>query len=274
MACVNILPPMQSLYRWQGAIESASEQQLVMKTTMGCVERLRERLTSPAPVRGAGVPGHRSQWRKRGVSGVAAPGNGPTTPIARDQTVCAGRVLPEPLQIERLGQEQGAQLRGFRAQHRIVESRDHQPLGVGAVLPREVNQLEPVVVAQPDVDDDDRRLGLTEIRARVLEGAERLRLVPPVFQNLLDRHEAADVVVDDDHQTRGDDRRWEWRMARAWCRSMMVDLLCGRSAASRLPPPPDGWRAIARWCGTAGTADGSCACAGSPGTACSLRWAC
>jgi periplasmic divalent cation tolerance protein len=31
-ACVNILPPMQSVYRWRGQIESASEQLLVIKT--------------------------------------------------------------------------------------------------------------------------------------------------------------------------------------------------------------------------------------------------
>lgn len=49
VACVNILPPMRSLYRWEGAIESASEQPLVMKTTMGRVEELRERLTTLHP---------------------------------------------------------------------------------------------------------------------------------------------------------------------------------------------------------------------------------
>lgn len=49
VACVNILPAMQSIYRWQGAIEAASERQLVMKTTVGCVERLRERLIALHP---------------------------------------------------------------------------------------------------------------------------------------------------------------------------------------------------------------------------------
>jgi periplasmic divalent cation tolerance protein len=49
VACVNILPAMQSHYRWQGAIESASEHQVVMKTTMACVERLRERLARLHP---------------------------------------------------------------------------------------------------------------------------------------------------------------------------------------------------------------------------------
>jgi len=32
-ACVNLLPPMQSVYRWQGQIEHASEVQLLAKTT-------------------------------------------------------------------------------------------------------------------------------------------------------------------------------------------------------------------------------------------------
>ena len=45
-ACVNVLPPMTSIYRWKGTVDEAREQQLVMKTTaegLGALERrLRE----------------------------------------------------------------------------------------------------------------------------------------------------------------------------------------------------------------------------------------
>ncbi len=36
-ACVNLLPPIQSVYRWQGQIERAEEVQLLIKT---CADRL------------------------------------------------------------------------------------------------------------------------------------------------------------------------------------------------------------------------------------------
>jgi periplasmic divalent cation tolerance protein len=49
VACVNVLPVMHSHYRWQGAIESAPEHQLILKTTMACVERVRQRLETLHP---------------------------------------------------------------------------------------------------------------------------------------------------------------------------------------------------------------------------------
>ena len=48
-ACVNILPPMQSIYRWEGAIEQAEERQLIMKTTADRVEDLKTRLVGLHP---------------------------------------------------------------------------------------------------------------------------------------------------------------------------------------------------------------------------------
>ena len=39
-ACVNVLPAVQSLFRWEGAIQTASEKMLMIKTTTRCYARL------------------------------------------------------------------------------------------------------------------------------------------------------------------------------------------------------------------------------------------
>ena len=43
-ACVNILAPMQSIYRWEGRIEEAEEVVMIAKTTTGRLERLISRV--------------------------------------------------------------------------------------------------------------------------------------------------------------------------------------------------------------------------------------
>jgi len=48
-ACVSVLPPMSSTYRWQGTIESASERQTLVKTTTGCLEALERRIANLHP---------------------------------------------------------------------------------------------------------------------------------------------------------------------------------------------------------------------------------
>ena len=48
-ACVNVLPPMTSVYHWQGRVEQAQEQQLVIKTTAGQLPRLKVRLAALHP---------------------------------------------------------------------------------------------------------------------------------------------------------------------------------------------------------------------------------
>jgi periplasmic divalent cation tolerance protein len=48
-ACVNVLPAMQSTYRWQGAVEREAERQIVIKTSGQRVDALWERLRDLHP---------------------------------------------------------------------------------------------------------------------------------------------------------------------------------------------------------------------------------
>ena len=43
-ACVNLLAPMTSFYRWEGRVERDSERQLIIKTSRSTLDRLRARL--------------------------------------------------------------------------------------------------------------------------------------------------------------------------------------------------------------------------------------
>ena len=48
-ACVNILPPMRSIYRWKGKIEDATEQLLVIKSTLARFPAICDRVRSLHP---------------------------------------------------------------------------------------------------------------------------------------------------------------------------------------------------------------------------------
>lgn len=43
-ACVNVLPSVQSIYRWQGEVETAQELLLVIKTTQERFQAVRDRI--------------------------------------------------------------------------------------------------------------------------------------------------------------------------------------------------------------------------------------
>lgn len=48
-ACVAVLPGIRSVYVWQGKTETASEQQLLIKTRQDCLEMLKSRIRSIHP---------------------------------------------------------------------------------------------------------------------------------------------------------------------------------------------------------------------------------
>jgi periplasmic divalent cation tolerance protein len=48
-ACVNVLPPMTSVYRWQGKTEVATEHQVIVKTSRDQLPGLEARLVALHP---------------------------------------------------------------------------------------------------------------------------------------------------------------------------------------------------------------------------------
>jgi periplasmic divalent cation tolerance protein len=43
-ACVNVLPEMTSIYRWEGKVEKSAERQVIIKTTAARLADLRDRI--------------------------------------------------------------------------------------------------------------------------------------------------------------------------------------------------------------------------------------
>ena len=48
-ACVNLLPPMQSVYRWEGRVERETERQVIIKTSRERLPRLWDRVRDLHP---------------------------------------------------------------------------------------------------------------------------------------------------------------------------------------------------------------------------------
>lgn len=66
-ACVNVLPPMLSVYRWQGQVQQAQEVQALIKTCAGRLEALTATIVQLHPYElpeilaispGAGLPAY------------------------------------------------------------------------------------------------------------------------------------------------------------------------------------------------------------------------
>jgi periplasmic divalent cation tolerance protein len=48
-ACVNIIPKVQSIYRWHDAVEETKESLLLIKTSQSCLEKLEKEITKMHP---------------------------------------------------------------------------------------------------------------------------------------------------------------------------------------------------------------------------------
>ena len=128
-ACVNVLAPMTSIYRWQGNVEQATERQVLIKTTRASLGALRARVHELHPYDVPGVP---RVVRADGSDTYSAldPPN-PFTPEApedQDLSDCLSQVVDQILRIldpgrdpdETVGQtDRGAPLgRHRRMRHR------------------------------------------------------------------------------------------------------------------------------------------------------------
>ena len=79
-ACVNILQPCRSIYRWEGAVETAGEVPALFKTTLDGADKLIERITelhsysNPAlviwPI--AKLPVAYGDWVEKGVATLSS----------------------------------------------------------------------------------------------------------------------------------------------------------------------------------------------------------
>ena len=79
-ACVNIVDAVRSIYRWKNAVEDEREQLLIIKTTSGRVDALREALFALHPydvpefvVLEAGAGGAYAEWLMESVAATAGP---------------------------------------------------------------------------------------------------------------------------------------------------------------------------------------------------------
>jgi len=78
-ACVQVLPPMLSVYRWEGAVTCDEERQVVIKTTRGMLPRLEARVRALHPyavpewvVLAAGASADYLNWVRHSTSGPSA----------------------------------------------------------------------------------------------------------------------------------------------------------------------------------------------------------
>jgi periplasmic divalent cation tolerance protein len=77
-ACVNVLPGVRSIYRWQGQVEDGAEALCLIKTRRALYDRLRERVAALHPYQVpellAVAPDAGNEPYLRWIAGATAPG--------------------------------------------------------------------------------------------------------------------------------------------------------------------------------------------------------
>ena len=184
----------------------------------------------------------------------------PTAPVCASE---CGKVLSEVWKFDRLHEVRCAGFGRRCAKDRIVVAGNCHEHHLRMVLPREMNELQAVVLSQPNVDDQDVCSVLSEKCACILELVERNGLVSPGVQNASRMCRAR---LDRRRRRRSDGAS----ISSGSCPYGITysRQLASGSALSLQPNLGRGRR------GTAGTAGGNRISGGNSGTSCSRRRPC
>ena len=163
-ACVNLIPAVESIYRWQGKVETAAEVLAIFKTSAAAFPEFERALAGLIPTRcRKSWPSSPPPWRKPMLRGCSIPWHRRIDDLRPHVDAAAhGEGV-----FHAVGAEEGG---GSLRAHAVVAIDDDSALGVGGELVdhlRETPQRKPLVAVDPADDQFVRLPAIDQARALV-----------------------------------------------------------------------------------------------------------